>query len=774
MVPPPNPYAGRARQLLRLRRAVAIALLAGAAALIAVYAVRQRRRPRAHAPQLGLRVQQSAAGVEISKTAGGKPVFRVFAAGADKLRPNGVDELRQVRILIYDQLGRHADEITGGQFRYDQQSGLLQAQSEVRIQLANQVQIEARGLSYNVKRGTGSVSQGVQFSLGAAHGSAATARLDSRTGTAVFSGGVQLSWPRGPGQLLSLASDQAQLTKLAASAGSAGEVRVRLLGHARLRQGTQSLAAERFTAFMRPDESLRHLDARGQVVAIDRSSAGDPISVRAAAAHADFSRAGQKLQQLQLNGDVVAEQTETLRGHPVERRLRAAVLDVAFSSAGEPVRLAARGGAVLTQSGAEAERLAAPELDVRFAAAPGRGLPALASITTQGRTQLRQAALQAEADHLYLAFGARQQPQRVQASGDVELQQQVDGAERTSFSQHLSVDFAAPAAGGAAQPRRVSESGRVRLLQGAQQLEAERVVYTPATGAVVLSGAVHGSSPQATFSAAAATWIRHGDGSATLNARALPGGTVAVSLTPRPDAPSGAALGPMLAPGLPVVVTAAQLQWQHPAGVASRAGFRGRAVFSGAVRLLQAPNLLRADTLTLTAANGQPAALQATGHVRTVFVSTPRAAAGPLLADSSAPLSAAPRAVTITASALSYSALQQQIRYRGGVRLQVSGATLTAPRLTVFLSGSEPHQLQRARATGGVMVQQANRSARSESLSFDFATNEIRLAGGPPSILDAEHGKITGDPLTFSLANDEIQVGGKHGSRVFGSSRIRN
>lgn len=762
----PNPYTRRVERLTRLRRGIAAALVLGAMALAAVYFVQRRRHPAPTAPLLGLQVQQSAAGVDISKSVNGRPVFRVYASRADKLRSSGVVELHQVRILVYDGQGNNADQISGTSFRYDQASGDLQADGLVQIQLERQVDLTARGLRYNLKQGTGRIADGVQFAMGAARGRAGSVQLASRSGQASFSGGVRLNWPRAGQPDLSLTSDTARLQRL-----SSGAVTVNLDGDAFLRQGVESLAADHFVVAVSPKYALQRLDARGHVFATD-AAGGEPLRVHADTGHAEFTPATQKLQRLDLDGHVLAQQTRTLRGRQQLRRLQAGQLELRFAPANVLHALSARQDAVLTESGAVTQRLAAPELDFAFgSSAPGRPVPSLIAVSSQGRTEIVRGPLRAAADQLQLTLAANQQPRLLRAQGHVEVHQTVNGVERTSQSQSLQIEFAS-SAGRGAQPSKVVEQGNVQLRAGERELFAQQLTYTPANGKAVLTGGVRGSDPQAAFSAQAATWTSHPDGSASLSAHAAQAGHIELSLSGR-----SSNVGPMLAANRPVVITAASVHWDQPAGPkpTSAASFRGKAVFTGSVRLLQAPNLLRADHLAITAgANGMPSQLLARGDVQTDFLANRSAVAGlnPQLTRAAA---GHQRAVRVQADQLVYSAAAHQARYSGAVRLAVEDATLSAPQLTVYLSTSgDSPSLRRAQATGGVAIRQPGRSAHADRLSYDFASNKIRLDGGPPSILDAEHGKITGDPLTFSLSNDEIQVGGKSGTRVLGKTKGRN
>ena len=61
----------------------------------------------------------------------------------------------------------------------------------------------------------------------------------------------------------------------------------------------------------------------------------------------------------------------------------------------------------------------------------------------------------------------------------------------------------------------------------------------------------------------------------------------------------------------------------------------------------------------------------------------------------------------------------------------------------------------------GRRARQPNRRATGEKLVYTAADDKFVLTGGPPSIFDAEHGKITGDSLTFYRRDDRVLVEGK-------------
>jgi hypothetical protein len=55
---------------------------------------------------------------------------------------------------------------------------------------------------------------------------------------------------------------------------------------------------------------------------------------------------------------------------------------------------------------------------------------------------------------------------------------------------------------------------------------------------------------------------------------------------------------------------------------------------------------------------------------------------------------------------------------------------------------------------------------------YTVAEDKFVLTGGLPSIFDAEHGKITGDSLTFYKRDDRVLVEGKDTSPTVTQTRV--
>jgi lipopolysaccharide export system protein LptA len=764
----PERLTRRRQRVLRLRQGLAVALVAAALVVVAVYALRRHhqaaelaRAAPAPAHLLGLKIRQSAAGVTVAKSVAGRPAFRLVARRADTLRANGHDLLYDVHILVYEKDGVHADSISGSEFGYDSRSGGLEARGTVHIELAARpgnarqrpsppVRLVAHDLAYNVKQGIGTIAHGVTFALGTAAGSAGAARLDSRAGYAEFSGGVGLQWRRPGRPPLTVTAQQALLRRLAPHLPEAASIE--LAGGARLLSGSQTLTADRLTLFLRRDRSLRRLLAAGHIHAAD-ALPGRHLTVAAATASAGFAPGRrQVLNRLTLTGAVDARQLTAARNS----RLSAGQVDFVYSPAGVLRQVRASQGAALTLSGAQRQTLRAPELDFLLRSAAAGAAPTqlrLAAIVNRGRATLVSGGDTAAADVLRLDLDPAGLPSLATASGKVRLSQTVAGSARTSRSDRLELRFATVA--GKAQLRQAVATGHVVVRQDTRRIAADAMTYSPASGQADFAGHVLASAPQARFSAAHVVWIAAPAGGGRLEAR----GGVALSLLGAGGATFGVGPQSGSASPQPVVVTAATLDWTEPPGphpAASRAGLpldpsagsglRGTAVFRGAVRLLQSPNLLRADAVTLQGHR----ALSATGHVQTTLLAP----------------GAKPRPVTITAQSLRYTAATREAVYGGGAALLVDNARLAAPELDAWLRPNGG--LQRAQAFRGVRVTQPGRTASAATVNYDFATGRIELRGGPPSIFDAEQGKVMGDPLTFSLSSDEIQVGSKSGVRATG------
>jgi lipopolysaccharide export system protein LptA len=138
--------------------------------------------------------------------------------------------------------------------------------------------------------------------------------------------------------------------------------------------------------------------------------------------------------------------------------------------------------------------------------------------------------------------------------------------------------------------------------------------------------------------------------------------------------------------------------------------------------------------------------------------------------------------VAITSARLTYADSERRAHYEGGVTARGTGFTTSASIMDAYLlSRSQtssnqplagPGQLDHIVAKGNVVVQQPSRQALGQILVYTAADDRFVLTGGPPSIFDAERGKITGVSLTFFRGDDRVLVEGKASTPVVTQTRV--
>ena len=84
----------------------------------------------------------------------------------------------------------------------------------------------------------------------------------------------------------------------------------------------------------------------------------------------------------------------------------------------------------------------------------------------------------------------------------------------------------------------------------------------------------------------------------------------------------------------------------------------------------------------------------------------------------------------------------------------------------------EPGQIDRIIASDHVVITQPTRTATGDKLVYTAADDKFVLTGGPPSIFDAEHGKITGVSLTLFRHDDRVLVEGNNTSPTVTQTRV--
>jgi lipopolysaccharide export system protein LptA len=134
--------------------------------------------------------------------------------------------------------------------------------------------------------------------------------------------------------------------------------------------------------------------------------------------------------------------------------------------------------------------------------------------------------------------------------------------------------------------------------------------------------------------------------------------------------------------------------------------------------------------------------------------------------------------VTINSAHLTYKDADRTIFFQGGVTATGADAKMTSQQMTVYLvarsqtqtaakgehpatPGGTPAQIEKIIAENNVVIVEPTRRGTGDRLVYTAADDKFVLTGGPPSIFDAERGKITGDSLTFFRHDDRVLVEGR-------------
>ncbi len=337
--------------------------------------------------------------------------------------------------------------------------------------------------------------------------------------------------------------------------------------------------------------------------------------------------------------------------------------------------------------------------------------------------------------------------------------------ERTSTSDSLDVLFL-PQGG----IETLTQTGHVHYSDseaGDKQVQAwsDSARYTPSNQMLVLDG-----SPRiengGMMTTARTMRINRGTGDA------LAEGDVKSTYSELKEQPDGA----LLASASPIHVTSRGMTAHHNPGIA---------LYTGNARLWQDANIIEAPSIQFDR-DRRSVVAQGTSaqpvHTTLVQIEKPRQRTPDDSANAKASSQLGSSPVFITALKLTYVDSERTVHYEGGVNVKGDGFTASAKTVYTYLlprsqnpsirSVAGPGQLDRMVAEGGVTIQQPNRRAEGQKLVYTAAEDKFILTGGPPSIFDAEQGKITGVSLTFFRRDDRVLVDGEASTPVVTRTRV--
>jgi lipopolysaccharide export system protein LptA len=786
--------------------------------------------------KMGINIQQTAEGFSISKSAEGRTQFTVSAAKAVQFKEGGRAELHNVKIVVYGKDSSRFDRIAGDDFDYDPASGNVSAQGKVLIDLeANPegprhsdqtppaqtrtpLHLETNGLVFNKNTGDASAAGRVVFQTPQATGSAVGVEYVAKTGTLNLLSKVAVTVNRP--QPVQVNAARGVITK---------QPRQIVLTAARMTREQQQSQSDHATFFLRDDNTVDRIlaegdvesEIHGQVLSKSKSkpksnseAANAETRVRSDRAEMWLTGARNQLRTAILSGNVHlvsqgAENqgtqdhgTQDHGAQPTEAFAGRVTLNFAGNSAGQQVlkTVHAEDGVRLSQmnvhggTGSVASspakgsaqnqniEMTAPVMDfivkdghlLDHAETSGPPQIVIAQPATNQRTVVTAAKFTAKfTANNRLATLHGEPDAKIVNSGAGDSQKRAPGqADRVSTSQMLDVIFL-PEGG----IKSITQSGGVAYADGAAKAWADRGEYTTADQMLVLTGSprVVDTGTTSTMTTTAQT-IRVN----RITGDALAEGNVKSTYSDLKAQPDGA----MLASSDPIHVTSRSMTAHRSPSVA---------LYTGDARLWQKENVVEAPTLQF---DRDHRSLIAQGADVGTGLRPVQAGQSPATTqDVAQPVSTVlvqvdkngkVTPIHIASARLNYADTERRVFLDGGVTAKGSDATLTGEQMTFFLlprsksaaaaGPGAPGQVERIVAEHKVVITQPTRHATGERLVYTSADDKFVLTGGPfsgpPSIFDAERGKITGDLLTFFRHDDRVLVEGNKTSPTLTKTQV--
>jgi len=812
-------------KVYRLRRLLAATAVLLALVVTAMYFYARHRATNVlkQIPgKIGYDIKQTASGFQFSKSDGKRTLFTIQATDFKEFRLNRNAELHNVSIVLFGRDSTRFDQIYGDDFAYNQKTGDVTAKGDVQIdlvanpagllspdqstpkELKNPIHLKTRDLVFNKDTGNAMTAERVEFRMPQASGWAIGVKYAGKSNTLTLSSQIHVVL-NGPGAAV-VEADRGVITN---------DPREIVLDHPHLQRADGKLQADQALFQLGQDNQVERILATGHVstmarlqalknakAAVNRSAAvatTEPGELHSHADQAEFLLATKSdlLRTATLTGNVRMEQTGP---QPLLGEAGRVILD--FANQNQLQRVHAIDGVRLTQNattgskpstktmadGPQDFELTAPTID--FIIANGH---ILERAVTSGAAQivLAQAAnphspqsasaqrTTVTANRFQAQFadtGGRNHLTSIHGSPGARIVSSTPGQpDRVSTSDSVDATFFAQ--GGI---EFITQEGKIAYTDGIQpdrrmQATANFCRYTPADHMLVLTGSPRIAN-RGMDTTASTIRINRASGDA------LAEGSVKSTYSQIQEQPDGA----LLASSSPIHVTARTMTAHNSPGVV---------LYSGNARLWQDANIIEAPAIQFDRDRRSVTAQgTATQPVQTILVqaekpqadSTEKNSFTAQKAGSNAPRNSGQPSrsspISITGSRLTYVDSERKIHYEGGVAVKGQDFTAGAPSVDAYLlsrsqaataqSLAGPGQLDHLVAENDVVIQQANRRANGQKLVYTVAEDKFVLTGGPPSIFDAEQGKITGVSLTFFRRDDRVLVEGGTSIPVVTQTRV--
>src|SRR6202167_3556747 len=301
--------------LSRLRRwfagAIIVAVLVVAGGYF--YAPHRLQNALKQVPEkIGLEIKQTATGFTISRSQQARTLFTIQASKAVQFKQGGHANLHDVQITLYGSDSARFDQIRGSEFEYDQQSGDIIGKGEVQIDLQsnpkgvlnpdqspptdlkNPIHLKTTGLVFNQNTGDAHTKERVDFDLAQASGSAVGVNYAAKTNILTLQSQVNL---------VSTGATAATITALRATINK--DPHLVLLDHPHVRSGGRQCDADESTLFLRPDNTLDRVLARGNVLV--KAEGAQPAEARSEQLELTMAKQHDTLRTAVFSGDVRTE-----------------------------------------------------------------------------------------------------------------------------------------------------------------------------------------------------------------------------------------------------------------------------------------------------------------------------------------------------------------------------------------------------------------------------------------------------------------------------------
>jgi lipopolysaccharide export system protein LptA len=779
--------------------------------------------------KIGIDIKQTANGFQFSKSDGKRTLFTVQAGKLKQFKADGSAELHNVSIVLYGRDSSRFDQIYGDDFSYDKKTGNVTGHGDVQIdleanptgktgpdqgtprELKNPIHLKTKDLVFNQESGDATTDARVDFSTPQATGWAIGVQYSGKTNMLTLVSQIHMTMGAGHKKEILLATH-------GIVTHDPHEV---LLDHAHLQSQSGTVEAEQATMFLGPDNEVQRVLATGNVNAVSAGEDAEPMHARSDEAEMLLTGKQNLLRTATLTGNV---HVERIGSQSMQGDAGRAILD--FLGQNELQKVHAMDGVRLMQRNAgSGTATASPSPDLSAKSSANSSAPQDYDITapvidffvaeghrldhaqTSGAAKITISPSSTQSPSALAAKNSKQASDQrtVITAGrfDAKFTATPDGSSRLStihgapnakivnFSPGLPdrvstsqmLDAAFLAQGGISS---IIQQGSVAYDDGQvprkrTQAWADKALYTPEDRILVLTGSPRVSEGSMVTTAQTIRINRVTNDS-------FADGNVKSTYSELTEQPNGA----LLASASPIHVTSATMTAHNSSATA---------LYEGNARLWQDANIVVAPSIEFDRDRrflvAQGTAAQS---VSTVLVQAKLSDPGKSPADKVQPRKAQgdgerkakagkpdektgdSGSVAITSARLTYADAERKAHYEGGVIAKGTGFTVSSTTMDAYLLPRSqtsshqplagPGQLDHMVAQDNVLVIQPTRRAEGQKLVYTASDDKFVLTGGPPSIFDAERGKITGVSLTFFRGDDRVLVEGKTSTPVVTQTRV--